>query len=141
AVKVLEAVNSSLATGRKPEEIAIFYRAVGPLVEAIKDELTRQSVEFVWEKDNKFPSSPFIIWLQRLAAWSLSASEDREHTFSELFYDFQLLLHAAGQVDGVEHSLEFRILLWRLATKAVNEQTNAGEWLAEAESLIDFQSL
>jgi DNA helicase II / ATP-dependent DNA helicase PcrA len=141
ALKVWEAVSSSIAAGIKSEEIAIFYRAVGPLVEAIKHELTSRSVEFVWERDNKFPNSPFVIWLQRLAAWSLSSAEDREHTFSELFHDFHHLLQAAGQVDGVEHSLEFRILLWRVATKAVNEQTNAGEWLADAESLIDFQTL
>ena len=141
AVKVLEAVNSSLAAGIKPEEIAIFYRAIGPLVEAIKDEFTRRNVEFVWEKDNKFPSSPFIVWLQRLAACSLSLPEDREYSFSQLFHDFRLLLQAAGQIDGIEHSLEFRILLWRLAGKTVNEKINAGGWLADAESLIDFQSL
>jgi DNA helicase-2/ATP-dependent DNA helicase PcrA len=141
AAKVLEAVKSAVAAGTKPEEIAIFYRAIGPLLDEIKDELARQNVEFVWERDNKFPNSPFILWLQRLAAWSLSPPEYREHTFTELFHDFQILLQAAGQVDGIEHSLEFRILLWRLAVKPVNEQTNAGEWLAEAESLIDFQSL
>jgi DNA helicase-2/ATP-dependent DNA helicase PcrA len=141
AAKVVEAVKSSLAAGIKPEEIAIFYRGIGPLVEEIRDDLTRENIEFIWEKDNKFPSSPFIIWLQRLAAWSLSLSEDREHTFSELFQDFQFLLEAAGQIDGVENSLEFRILLWRLAAKTVNERSNVGEWLADAESLIDFQSL
>ena len=141
AQKTVEVVNASLAAGTKSEEIAILYRANGPLVDAIKAELTQENVEFIWERDSKFPNSSFIVWLQRLAAWSLATPEDREHTFSALFHDFQLLLQAAGKVEGDEHSLEFRVLLWQIATKTVNDETNAGEWLAEVESLIDFESL
>ncbi|MDB6066175.1 MAG: hypothetical protein JWR26_2383 [Pedosphaera sp.] len=139
--KTLEAIKASLAAGIKPEEIAILYRANGSLVDAIKAELTLQNVEFVWERESKFPNSRFIVWLQRLAAWSLFQPEDREHTFSALYNDLQFLLQAAGKVDGDEHSLEFRVFLWDIATKAVNYQTNAGTWLAEIESLIDFESL
>ncbi len=141
AKKTVEAVKESLAAGIKPEEIAILYRANGALVDAIKDELTRQEVDFVWERDGKFPNSSFIVWLQRLAAWSLSEPADREHTFSALYHDLHFLLQAAGKVEGDENSLEFRVLLWEIATEVVNHETNAGTWLAEAEMLIDFESM
>lgn len=141
AIKVLEAIKASLRAGTKPEEMAILYRAIGPLVDEIKEALSRENVAFVWEKDDKFPNSPFIMWLQRLAAWSLSTPENREYTFTALFHDFQLLLQTTGQIDGEENSLGFRILLWRLAIQPVNEGTGAREWLASAEALIDFKSL
>ncbi len=71
----------------------------------------------------------------------LSEPADREHTFSALYHDLHFLLQAAGKVEGDENSLEFRVLLWEIATEVVNHETNAGTWLAEAEMLIDFESM
>ena len=141
AARVAEAVTNSLAAGIRPEEIAIFYRAIGPLVDAIREELTRHKVEFIWERDGRFPASPFIRWLQSAAAWSLSAPEDREQTFSHLFWEFCALLQAAGKVERGADSLEFRIVLHRFLTQPVDAQMPVRDWLVQVEDGLGLRQL
>lgn len=140
-MRVVEAVNNSLTVGVRPEEIAIFYRAVGPLVDAIREGLARQNIDFIWERDGRFPASPFIRWLQSAAAWSLSAPEDREQSFSQLFREFCVLLQNAGKVERGTESLEFRILLHQILTQPTNPQMLVQDWLARFEAAVGLRQL
>jgi DNA helicase-2/ATP-dependent DNA helicase PcrA len=141
AARVVEAVNNSRATGIAPEEIAIFYRAIGPLVEAIREELARQNIDFIWERDERFPVSPFIRWLQSGAAWALSEPQDREQTFSQLFREFCTLLQAAGKVERGADSLDFRILFHRLLMQPVDGRMLVHDWLARVEAGLGLRAL
>lgn len=141
AARVVETVTNCLAAGIRPEEIAIFYRAVGPLVDAIRDEFARRNIDFIWERDGRFPGSPFIRWLQNVAAWSLSAPEDHEQTFSQLFREFCVLLQNAGKVERGSESLDFRILLHQQLNQAVRPDMLLRDWLAQFETAIGFRQL
>src|SRR5688572_13300849 len=54
AAKTADAVMAARQAGTPWEEIAIFYRAAGGLVDAIKVELERKQIPFIWERDTRF---------------------------------------------------------------------------------------
>jgi DNA helicase-2/ATP-dependent DNA helicase PcrA len=141
AVKVVEAIRSFLSSGIKPEEIAILYRSTGTLVEAIRDELEKNDIDFIWERDTRFPNSPFIVWLQRISAWAITEPKERECTFAQLFQDFYLLLQAAGKIEGDTLSLDNRVMLFRLLKRPLDERTLLRDWLTEAEETMEFGTL
>jgi DNA helicase-2/ATP-dependent DNA helicase PcrA len=141
AAKVIDTVRSVLTNGVKPEEVVILYRSISPFVEAIRAKLEQEGVEFIWERDTRFPTSPFIMWLKRLASWTFAVPEEREQTFSQLFHDFHMLLQAAGKIEGDELALDYRILFFRFLTQSTNESTLLTDWLAEAENTIGIRGL
>jgi DNA helicase-2/ATP-dependent DNA helicase PcrA len=133
AQKTSVAVKAALEAGTKPEDIAIFYRATGPLCDRIREQLEGDEIDFIWERDLSFPSSPLIEWLQRSAAWSLSAEHDRERTFSQAFAEFLLFLRAAGQCGTESDVLENRIRLFELLSTPVHPDTPLVIWIAKIE--------
>ena len=141
AEKVVLAVRSALVAGTKAEEVVVLYRSISPFVESIKNKLETEGVEFIWERDTRFPSSPTIMWLKRVAAWMLVDEGEREYTFSTLFYDFHLLLQAAGKVEGDELALDYRVLLFRIVTQNVDENTGLHSWLATVERSVGLREL
>jgi DNA helicase-2/ATP-dependent DNA helicase PcrA len=141
ASKAADAVLSANQAGTPWEEIAIFYRGTGGLVDAIKVELTRKQIPFLWERDTRFPAAPVVRWLQMAAAWSLTAPQEREQSFGELFRFFSDLLLAAGRTEDGAPSLDDRVLFHRFLTHQFREDTPVREYIAEAERILGLQEL
>lgn len=141
AAKTCEAVVTIRQTGIPWEEIAIFYRGAGGLVDAIKVELSRKEIPFIWERDATFPAAPVVRWLQGAAAWSLTASEVREQSFGELFGFFADLLRATGRLERGATSLDSRILFHKFLTHPVQDDTMVRDYLAHAEKALSLKRL
>ncbi|MCI0748699.1 MAG: ATP-dependent helicase [Verrucomicrobia subdivision 3 bacterium] len=141
AAKTADAVAAARQTGTPWEEIAIFYRAAGGLVDAIKVELERKQIPFIWERDATFPTAPLVRWLQATAAWSLSAPEDREQSFDELFRFFSDLLQTTGRMERGSSSLDSRILFHKFLTHPVQENSTVRDYVAQAETFLGLKHL
>lgn len=141
ARKAIEAIHQALKAGVRAEEIAIFYRARGPLPDAIRDALINSDAEFIWERDATFPTSPLIRWLQSAAAWSVSLPADREQTFGQLFRQFSDLLYASGQIEHGADSLDHRVALLEVLSGQADETTLLRDWLKEVESSLHLTRL
>lgn len=141
AREVAEAVRTSLAAGLRAEEIAIFYRSISSLVDAIRNELARQNIDLIWERDERFPSSPFIHWLQVIGAWSLAQTRDREQSFNQIFREFSVLLQACGKAEHGAESLEYRILLYESLTQVTTGDIPLRDWLDRMESALGVRNL
>jgi DNA helicase-2/ATP-dependent DNA helicase PcrA len=141
AIRVVDSIKNSRAGGTPLEEVAVFYRATGTLLSAIKDELSRQNIDFKWERDERLPSSPIITWLQRAAAWTLSAPQEREHTLSRIFRELRTFLAAAGKLEPNEDSLQSLILLHSFLSKPTAGAMFLRDWIVQAESIMSLRPI
>lgn len=141
AAKTAEAIMAARQTGTPWEEIAIFYRAAGGLVDAIKVELERKQTPFIWERDAKFPNAPVIRWLQATAAWILTPPADREQSFADLLRFFSELLRVTGRLEGESSSLDSRVRFHKFLMQPVQENTLVRDYVAHAEGSLGLKQL
>lgn len=136
AAKTVEAARQAIEGGEPLHEIAILYRATGPMVVAIRDELLRQELPFVWERDERFPGGPLVRWLQQAAAWSLASPGDRP-SFSQLVREY---LAWAGilATDSPALVLEMRSRLYGFLEEPVPADLLLKDWLPLIERATDL---
>ena len=141
AAKTADAVIAAQKSGTPWEEIAIFYRGSGGLVDAIKVALTGKQIPLLWERDTRYPSAPTIRWLQSTAGYSLTAPEDREQLSRDLFRFYSGLLIAAGRTEDGTASLDARVLFHKFLTYSFSENTPVRDYLGKAEEILRLKEL
>ncbi len=125
--------------GLRREEVAILYRTKGPLFDAIARELTDAGISFVAERDGRYPRSPFVKWLQKCAAWSLSDPTISEVTFEDILEPYTALRCAAGLDEQDAGSLESRKVLYVALTGQEESNLSLAEWLLAIDSRLSLR--
>jgi DNA helicase-2/ATP-dependent DNA helicase PcrA len=139
ASKVADAIMAARNSGTPWEEIAVFYRSGGGLLDAIKVELTKRQIPFNWERDTRFPTGPLVRWLQATAAWTLATPQDREQTVGELFRFYSDLLNTAGEMERGASTLQSHITFHRFLTQPFEGKAFVRDYLAWADGTMNLQ--
>ena len=128
-----------LETGVSHHKIAVLYPQKGILLDSLKKALEETEIPFRIEREETFPSSPIIKWLQRCAAYNLSSSPERSEPISNLFVPYSLLAQEAGFTQ-----LESRLSLSSAITKSILPDLALSSWLrkiADELNLIEMLKL
>jgi DNA helicase-2/ATP-dependent DNA helicase PcrA len=128
-------IPQALAAGTPLEQIAILYRASGPVPDALREALTNAGVPYTSERDLRMPSSPVAIWLRHAAARAIGAGG--ASTLDDLARTYRFL---QGPTTRPERWLKDRVLLAR-ATAPVAPDIPTAEWVARFAEITDLRPL
>lgn len=127
----------ALKAGTTGEQIAIFYRQRTVLLQDIRAALETAGVEYVPEKDSKFPSAPVVRWLKECAFWTVSPAANRRESFENLLRFYEELLQDAGDIDVGPCELSIRVRLFEALTQPTAEtDTTLGDWLKAIDASL-----
>ena len=141
AVKAVQAVQEIIQMGTSLEKIALFYQRKTVLLEDLRFELDNAGIQYIAERDSKYPSCPIIRWLQDLAAWALSAPFAREHLFEVFVRHYSGLLRSSGLIDPFSTPLDVRYRLYSALVTPTTEDISLREWLIRIDSQLSLRSL
>lgn len=85
-----------IAEGLPAHGIAILYPATDPMLGELTDALQEHDVPFVAERDDRFPRTPVVQWLQRCAQRALDRDGPDTEPFAELTRVYSQMLRDAG---------------------------------------------
>lgn len=118
------------------EEIAVLYPRRGRLLDVLIEELRSSGIEFVAERDERFPGGPLVHWLQRCANWALDPGGYDADRFVDLSGYLAEIYSNAGRSDPDTGDLDAQRALYQ----AVGEQVPPGmpllEWLTGVEAKL-----
>jgi DNA helicase-2/ATP-dependent DNA helicase PcrA len=139
ASKTVEAIRVAQKAGEPLHEIAILYRAAGPMVTTIRATLEEVTIPFIWERDERFPHGPLTRWLQRAAAWALTPAEERP-PFTPLLREY---LAWSGRLTGDQASAALlkRAELFEFLEKPIPPEMPLKPWLLEAKPVLDLRRI
>lgn len=100
-------------------EIAILYPRRGALIASVLEALHDVGVDYLFEKDQSFPRSPVVRWLQESARWSLEQTGIRDRgrdaveavelqRFGDVWRDYSRMLREAGESPAENRTLPAR---------------------------------
>ncbi|MCE9567762.1 MAG: ATP-dependent helicase [Planctomycetes bacterium] len=117
-------------------EIAILYPRKGALLTQLQEQLTVNGIPFVAERDEKFPRSPLIKWLQRAANRMLGAAPDEPVPFEELVWEYSSLLENAGVLEAGDFPLQERVRLYVSLEKPFAQGSPLHLWLSHLDEVL-----
>jgi DNA helicase II / ATP-dependent DNA helicase PcrA len=121
-------------------EIAILYPRKGQLLDELQRQLAQEKIPFIAERDEKFPRSPLIRWLQRAANRMLGAILEEPVPFEELVWEYSSLLEHAGVVDSGDFPLSERTRLFGALEKPFPREGPVRDWLAHMDGSLGIAS-
>lgn len=128
-------IPQALAAGTALEQIAVLYRASGPVQDALQLALTNANIAFTTERDLRLPKSPVAIWLRHAAARAVSAAG--ASTMNELARTYRYLQPPSIRL---ESWLANRLLLAQ-ACEPVAPDTPTADWVARFAHITDLRQL
>lgn len=140
AAKAVRAVEKAISDGIKPEEVAIFYLKRNLLLPELRAELEKAQIDYIAERDSKYPSSRIIRWLQDAAAWQISAPVAREHLFDDILRHYATILITSGQIEGDITPLDVRLSLFEALSEPVSANSLLSNWLRKMDRLLSLRS-
>lgn len=117
-------------------EVAVLYPRKGALLAELQRQLAEKKIPFIAERDEKFPRSPLIKWLQRAANRMLGPAEDEPVPFEELIWEYSLLLENAGLVDSGDFPLPERARLYIALESRFEPDATLREWLTHMDKSL-----
>lgn len=136
AAKTIGSVRLAIKAGEPLDEIAILYRAASPMVSTIRDELLREEIPFIWERDEAFPGGPLVRWLQQAAAWSVASPDDRP-SFNQLVREY-LAWTGVQAADNPVAALDIRGRLYGFLEEPVPADCLLKDWLPLIDQATDL---
>jgi DNA helicase-2/ATP-dependent DNA helicase PcrA len=96
-------------------------------------------IPFVAERDQRYPRSPTVRWLQDCAAWCLSDCMTERIPFEALLRFYHDLLQSAGQASPDVPDLEMRQLLYQTLDSLRNPDLDLGDWLMGIDRALNLR--
>ena len=126
-----------IADGVPAHDIAILYPATDPILAMLTSALQDHDVPFVAERDDTFPRTPVVQWLQRCAQRALDRDGPDTEPFAELTRVYSQMLRDAGR-DA--RGLRPRADLLQAVEAPATLQTPLGTWIAAFEDRVSLRA-
>jgi DNA helicase-2/ATP-dependent DNA helicase PcrA len=137
AAKAVASIRTALATGTKPEEIAIFYRQRTQVLAELTSELDAASIDYFPERSSQYPSSPCVRWLHDVAAYVIGGASIGSLTFRDLYHYYRGLAESAGKLEQNTDSLVLRTLFHETVTERPAADVLLGDWIRTVDSKLN----
>jgi len=135
-----EFVPALLESGVPAHEIAILYRGRGPMLDVLTERLAAADLPYILERDETFPITPLIKWLQRCAIWELDPTAPDIDGYSELVIPYLQLVDDAGGAQA-EVDLNRWGRLIRSLDSGVRPEDPLGPWIRHVVDGLDLHRL
>jgi len=125
-----------IAEGVPAHDIAILYPATDPMLSELTAALQEHDVPFVAERDDTFPRTPVVQWLQRCAQRALDRDGPDTEPFAELTRVYsQMLRDARHDARGLRPRADLLAAVEAPATL----QTPLGAWIAVVDDRLSLR--
>lgn len=121
-------------------EIAILYPRKGNLLTRLQQELARAGIPFNAERDERFPRSPVVKWLQQCANWAIGSASEENILFEDLVRAYEGILEDAGMADQDVASLATRRRLFVALEAHQDGELSLREWLTQMDKALDLRA-
>ncbi|MCH7744868.1 MAG: ATP-dependent helicase [Chloroflexi bacterium] len=138
---VREIIPSLQTMGVPLEQIAILYRAKGPLFSELVSALTSYDIPFLAERDDKYPNSKLIRWLQDCSSWSAELAAPPQISFESLIHPFHDMAVLAGLADKGTPPLWMRSQLYQAVKGPYEPEMPFGDWIRQLGESIDLHGI
>jgi DNA helicase-2/ATP-dependent DNA helicase PcrA len=126
-----------IADGVRAHDIAILYPATEPILAMLTSALQDHGVPFVAERDDTFPRTPVVQWLQRCAQRALDRDGPDTEPFAELTRVYSQMLFDAGH-DA--RGLQPRADLLQAVETPATLRTPLGTWIAAFDDRVSLRA-
>lgn len=114
-------------------EMAILYRGKGHLLDLLQEELTRASIDFHAERDDRLPRAPIVRWLQGCAAVATGVATRLGIRLHELSQELAALYSDAGDYVSESKAIDVQAELLRIVDSQGDPRRPTREWLGRVD--------
>lgn len=130
---VVDVILPEVLRHTEPHEVALLYPAKGVLLDAITGAFATSEVPHLFERDERFPSTPTIRWLQRAAAWGMDPDGEDVDGLADFVTFYEDLASVAQR--AIPDRLE--LLVWlQSAFEHAQHDERLSTWLQQVEDRL-----